>query len=111
MYLNAESVKVDNDEGSFTLEIESTEEDRITVNIHNIDLDAFYDQVKARIGPYLREMHEARQAVASGVTLAQFTGAPEDEDESGPYDISSTKHPRYHSTHADIHDQREKEGQ
>jgi carbamoyl-phosphate synthase small subunit len=56
MYLHAESVKVDSDEGRFTLEIESEEEDRITINIHGIDLDTFYDQIKACIGPYLREL-------------------------------------------------------
>ncbi len=107
MYQTADTVKIDTDEGQFMLEVETLDGDRYTFGIHGIDLDAFYNQVKARIGPYLRERDEARQAVASGVTLAQFTGAPEDEDESGPYDISSTKHPRYHSTHADLWDQRD----
>lgn len=60
MYLHAESVTVDSDEGRLVLEIESAEEDRITVEIHGIDLDAFYNQVKGRIGPYLHERDHAR---------------------------------------------------
>ncbi len=99
MNLQAESVKVDSDEGSFTLEIESTEGDRITVNIHGIDLDAFYDQVKGRIGPYLREMHEAQ--VAHGAQKRAEYDARE------AYATSDPKHPDFHSVHADIYDSRE----
>ena len=99
MYLNAESVTVDSDEGSLTLEIESAEEDRITVNIHGIDLDAFYDQVKARIGPYLREKEDAEQ---------RFNRAYAAEEEAREaYALSDPKHPDFHSIHADIWDARD----
>jgi hypothetical protein len=128
MYWNAESVTVDDDEGRFTLVIEDVEGERVTVNIHGIDLDAFYDQVKARIGPYLREMHEARDAVARGVTLREFVCAPADVDESAgmseyavatredgslrmepdedAYDPTDPKHRDFHSVHADLYDNR-----
>ena len=105
MYLNAESVTVDSGEGQFTLLIDSTEEDTITVNIHGIDLDAFYDQVKARIGPYLRERDEMQAKFNQLQSETPIPGVS--RIEVGPYDISSTKHPRYHSTHADLYDQRD----
>ena len=94
-YLRADSVTVDTDEGEFTLEIEN-DGDRLVVNIHGIDLDAFYDQVKARIGPYLRERDEARRTLP-----ARFECDP---DESGGYDLSNPKHAAFHSTHVDLWD-------
>ena len=108
MYLHAESVKVDTDEGALTLEIESSEEDRITVNIHGIDLDAFYDSVRSGIGGYLRERDEARAQAPDGVVVAiREDGSFRcDPDESGGYDTSDPKHPEFHSIHADIHDLR-----
>jgi hypothetical protein len=113
MYVCAESVKVDSDEGRITLEVEDVNGERVSVDIHGIDLDAFYDQVKARIGPYLAEMHEARQAVASGVTLAEFIADENahermtgQHDDSG-YELSDPKHPDFHSVHADIWDARD----
>ena len=98
MYLTAESVKVDTDEGAITLEIETDEGEHVTVNVHGIDLDAFYASVQSGVGGYLREMHEARSA---------FVCAPADVDESGGYDLSDPKHPDFHSIHADIWDARE----
>jgi hypothetical protein len=129
MYLNAENVSVEGDEHGFTLEVfgyantPDADEVTLTVNIQGIDLDAFYDQVKARIGPYLREMHAAQ--VAHGAQKRAeydrevydherqtgqhaFVCSPEDVDESaGAYELSDPKHPRYHSTHADIWDARD----
>lgn len=108
MYLHAESVKVDSDEGMFTLEIEVEDwegaysipnDNRLTLNIHNIDLDAFYEQVKARIGPYLREMHEARAEYRERVAFAADMIAD-------AYEISDPKNPDHHSVHADIWDAR-----
>jgi hypothetical protein len=95
-YTFAHSVKVDDDEGRFTLEVETDEQIHRFI-IHDIDLDAFYDQVKARIGPYLRERDDARS----------FVCAPADVDESGGYDVSDPKHPNYHSLNVDLWDQRD----
>jgi len=125
MYLTADKVTLDDDEGRFTLEIETDEGDTLRFIIHHIDLDAFYDQVKGRLGPYLREAAEARTAVARGVSLkeylrdeyrhevstgqhAPFLCAVEDVDESGGYAADDPKHPEFHSVHADIYDNREK---
>jgi hypothetical protein len=99
MYWNAESVTVDDDEGRFTLVIEDVEGERVTVNIHGIDLDAFYEQVKARIGPYLRERDEALRT-----RPVVFACNP---DESGGYDLSDPKHENFHSLHADLWDSRD----
>jgi hypothetical protein len=100
-YIRAESVAVDSDEGAFTLEVADENGDYFTVNIHGIDLDAFYDQVKSRIGPYLRERDEAKQAFDVREYRVTEDGGLE------PYDISDPKHPDYHSVHADIWDARE----
>lgn len=112
---SAESVTVENDERGFELHFTVTEEPHVdergymVVNIQACDLDAFYDQVKSRIGPYLQEMHEARTAVAAGVSLPAFICSPEDVDESAgqAYDLWDPKHPRFHSVHADLYDQRD----
>jgi hypothetical protein len=120
MFTFAHSVTVDDDEGRFTLEVETDEMIHRFI-IHDIDLDAFYDQVRGRIGPYLREMHETRDAVARGVTLEQFTGFADrylraEDYPDGPegcppaedaYDPTDPKHPRYHSVHVDLWDSRE----
>jgi hypothetical protein len=96
MYLTADTLKIDTDEGEFVLECETCDGERFTIGIHGIDLDAFYDQVKARIGSYLRERDEAQRV---------YVGIP------GPvadaYDLSDPKHPDFHSVHADIWDMRD----
>jgi hypothetical protein len=99
-YVRAESVKIECDEGRTVLEVEDVEGERVTIDIHGIDLDAFYDQVKARVGPYLREMHEA-QVAHGAAKRAEF-----DAHESG-YELSNPKHPQFHSVHADIWDARD----
>jgi len=123
MYLTADKVTLDDDEGRFTLEVEDDEGRTYRFLIHHIDLDAFYDQVKARLGPYLREAAEARTAVAAGVSLkeyladeyrhevstgqhAPFECSDEDIDESGGYAADDPKGPRFHSTHIAIWDER-----
>ena len=72
----------------------------LTINIHGIDLDAFYDQVKGRIGPYLQEKADAqnpaivaaRRGAAAHNLYADHPGfecSPEDVDESaGAYERS-----------------------
>lgn len=105
MYLTADSVKVDSDEGRITLEIsisdvvDGWDPDRLTLDIHGIDLDAFYDSVKGRIGPYLRERDEALRS--RPVSMRTYS-----DPDAEPYDISDPKHPEFHSVHADIWDAR-----
>ena len=105
MYLTAETMTMDEDEGRFTLEIVDDEGNRHSFIIQHIDLDAFYDQIKGRIGPYLRERDEARitRVVNTGAGMQVFMCDP---DESGGYDRSDPKHPDFHSVRADIWDAR-----
>ena len=103
-FLRAESVAVDDDEGRFTLDIHVDQGYLVRVDIHEIDLDAFYDQVKGRIGPYLQERDDVKRAYDRGDWRSVFTCAPEDVDESSGYDRSDPKHPDWHSVHADLWD-------
>ena len=134
MYLTAETVTVDDDEGRFTLEIVDDEGDCHSCIIHHIALDAFYDQVKGRIGPYLQERDDARAVYKApvprrifpgdpneneldndpvpgthwwvGEGSSAFTCSPEDVDESGGYEISDPKPPDFPSIHSGIWDAR-----
>lgn len=116
MYMNAESVNVDSDDGRITLEVfgyaNTPDADAVTLTIliHDIDLDAFYDQVKAHIGSYLRERDEAHAGFKRAVESGGVTGAVAfvcNPDESAGYELSDPKHPEFHSVHADIWDMRE----
>jgi hypothetical protein len=105
--MDAERIEIESDERGFELhvwvdEIPYSRDDdgHMVVNIQNVDLDAFYDQVRSRIGPYLRERDEARRTAP-----VRFECDP---DESGGYDLSDPKHPDWHSVHADLYDNREK---
>jgi predicted metal-dependent phosphoesterase TrpH len=99
---NADRIEIESDERGFELHVWVDEEPRVhdsglmVLNIQNIDLDAFYDQVKARIGPYLRERDEARRTLPTAVHA-----------DSEAYDLSDPKHPDWHSVHADLYDSRE----
>lgn len=96
MYLTAETVTLDDDEGRFTIVIDDDEGRQHSFLIHHVDLDAFYNQVKGRLGPYLNERDRARVAFLC------------DPDESGGYDISDPKSEGYHDRMSAIHDNREK---
>ena len=117
--------RIDSDEDGFTLCIPDpfTGEDRYTFPLDAGSLDAFYDQVKARIGPYLREQQAAHDSFRRG-GWRSFVCAPADVDESGGvsdeardaydgypdasgYHITDPKHPDFHSVHADIWDARD----
>jgi hypothetical protein len=93
--ITADVVRIESDERGFELWLE-TEDGEFAFNIQNIDLDAFYDQVKARIGSYLRERDDARRV---------YVGIPGPVAEA--YDLSDPKHPEFHSIHADIWDARD----
>ncbi len=109
MYLgNVDSVQIENDENGFELHLSTDEFGPIVVNIQS-ECETLYDQVKARIGPYLQERDEARSAVAAGVSLKAFLCEPnESAGMAEVYDISDPKHPDWHSVHADIWDNRDK---
>jgi hypothetical protein len=98
----ADSVRIECEEDGFWMEVDfsyaphMTEDGRIRFNIHSIDLDAFYDQVKARIGPYLRERDEARRTLPMAVYA-----------DSEAYELSDPKHPDFHSVHVDLWDARD----
>lgn len=94
---NADKITIEHDEGGFELHIHS-EDAYVSFNIHAI-AEALYDTVKREIGPWLYERDMAKASMP-----AVFLCNP---DESGGYDISDPKHPRFHSTHADIYDNRE----
>jgi hypothetical protein len=94
--MTATTLSVESDERGFELLLETEEVGTLFVNIQGIDLDAFYDQVKARIGPYLRERDEARLS-ANAWRYGDAEG----------YLLSDPKHPQFHSVHADIWDARD----
>jgi hypothetical protein len=105
MYTTASAVTVESDEKGFELVFtikDGTEilyegtANTLRLNIQDCDLDAFYDQVKARIGPYLRERDEARRTAPMAYI-----------DASGAYDLSDPKHPDHHSVHVDLWDSRD----
>jgi hypothetical protein len=106
MYLNAESVKVDSDDGRITLEVFGYAV-TLTILIHDIDLDAFYDQVKARIGPYLRERDEAKAEWERWDAGGPSPDPTFNSDTGEAYELSDPKHPEFHSVHADIWDARD----
>jgi hypothetical protein len=91
----ANTVTIHEDERGFELHV-SSDEGLFVFNIHGIDLDAFYDQVKARIGPYLRERDEARRTLPMAVYA-----------DSEAYELSDPKHPDFHSVHVDLWDARD----
>ena len=105
--MNTETIKIDCDERGFTITIDGDSVDpdyqagRYTWRI--ADPEAFYDHVKAAIGPWLYERDQAFAEFKAQVKGGAFRCDP---DESGGYDTSDPKHPDYHSTHADIWDAR-----
>ena len=103
-YGRAHTVSIEEDEDGFTITLEGVDEGDgiVRVNVQNV-AEQLYDQVKARIGPWLRERDEAYAEFK-----ARFSCSFEDIDESGGYDLSDPKHPRYHSVHADLWDMRER---
>ena len=96
--IHAESVTVDDDEGRYILIINTYGMDHLRIDIHDVVLE-FYDQVRKEIGPYAAEAASARAAVRSGVTLAAYTGAADDQD-SG-YALDDPKHPTFHERMVD----------
>lgn len=132
--LNIERIDIESEEDGFWILL-THDEGQARYRIQDADLDAFYDQVKGRIGPYLQEKEAAYQEFKRAVEAGAFRCDPdesggilvgiredgsehweEDSDrkydqakakEDG-YDFSNPKHPRYHSVHVDHYDNREK---
>lgn len=99
-YGRAHEVSIECDEDGFTITLEGVDEGDgiVRVNIQDV-AEQLYDQVKARIGPWLREREDAEQ------TFNRAYAAEEEAREA--YALSDPKHPAYHSTHADLWDARE----
>ena len=89
--MNENHIQIESEEDGFWLHIWS---DQYSKRFRITDLDAFYDQVRSRIGPYLRERDEA--LASRPVPLYD-----------GGYEMSDPKHPEFHSVHADIWDARD----
>jgi hypothetical protein len=112
--VNAHTIKIESDEDGFWLVLEVDEADPLRVRIE--DPEALYDTVKAEIGPWLYERDRAfaefRAAAKGGIgQVVQLFRCNPDESaglDEDAYDPNDPKHPRYHSTHADIWDAREK---
>lgn len=97
--MTADTIKIESDEDGFWLVLEMDGEFPLRVKIE--DPEALYDTVKAEIGPWLYERDNAYQewrvSKAAGEVSGEFA-----------YEPTDPKHPRYHSTHVEIWDAREK---
>ncbi len=107
--MNAASIRIECEEDGFHLIIDGDSPDLeysaaiLDYRIQDIDLNAFYDQVKARIGPYLQERDEAL-AIGRG---QWHTAWDIDKSIADAYDRSDPKHPDYHDSMSAIYDSRE----
>lgn len=114
----AYEVRIESDEDGFHLILTC---DALDTNVR-IDqvAESLYDQVKATIGPWLRERDEARYrarafrcdpdesaGMAEYVVAIREDGSYRVEPDEDAYDPTDPKHPRYHSTHVDLWDARE----
>lgn len=88
-------IKIESDERGFELHLE-TDTGPWVFNIHAVAAQLF-DAARVEIRPWLREKAHA---------YAEYLAAEGFDDADG-YEISDPKHPRYHSTHADLWDARE----
>ena len=97
----AHTIKIECDERGFTITIDGDSVDpdytagEYTWRIE--DPEALYETVKREIGPWLYERDQAKATVP----LSRA-------DEEDAYELSDPKHPRFHSTHVEIWDAREK---
>jgi len=101
--MRAEHIHIECDEDGFHLFIQIVNgEDDPVLDFRVDDPEALYDAVRSTIGPWLRERSEALRTLP-----VAFTCTP-DESAGLAYDPHDPKGPRFHSTHADIWDAREK---
>ncbi len=98
--IRADRITVGEDEGHYTLDIETDEGDRLRVDIHGVVLK-FYDDVRREIGPYAYEADMARRDIATGTfsVRAEMLGAIADQDTG--YALDDPKHPTYHDRMVD----------
>lgn len=117
---NVDSVQIESDERGFELHLSTDEFGPIVVNIQS-ECETLYDQVKARIGPYLQERDEVKRVFECNPSYEEFMRSEYDHermtgqhagefsiDDGSGYDRSDPKHPNWHSVHADIWDNRDK---
>ena len=104
--MNADSIRIETDEDGFHLIVEPEDETEGVYRFRISDPEALYDHVKAVIGPWLYERDAAmRERQQTGLRLLDPEVAQAFAD---AYERSDPKHPAFHSTHADIHDMRER---
>jgi len=95
MTLNADSIKIDTDEGRFLLVIETEEFGTLRVNFHACALE-FEDEVRRELRPYALEAASARATM------------PASYDTADGYELDDPKHPTWHDRMATIHDNRDR---
>lgn len=103
LFLTADAVRVDSDEKGFALIIDTDEGDKVYVNIHACGLE-FYDSVRVEMRGWVHEADLARAAVASGVSLEEFTGDADKHASAyvlDAYELDDPKHPTYHERMVD----------
>lgn len=113
--MNAERIRIECEEDGFHLVVDGLPSLGV-VRWRIPDPEAFYDHVKAAIGPWLYERDQAKRRFEELSRAEKFVTGDNsftrrvfkcDPDESGGYDVSDPKHPDFHSVHADIWDARE----
>jgi hypothetical protein len=95
-HVTATAVRFEGDEDGWHMLID-TDDELIDVHIHGIAWETFQGCDRT-IGSEYRYAMSIKQEVAA---------SRGDDDPDGGYDRNDPKHPAYHSTHADIWDQRE----
>lgn len=85
---HVDSIRIDSDEGGFTLEL-----DGVIYDIHAVALE-LHAQVVAQIGPYAREAELARATM------------PPSYEPGDAYSVDDPKHPDWHDAMADMWDSR-----
>lgn len=98
--IRADSIKVSDDEGRYTLTIESDYGIfPIVVDIHDLVLD-FYAQVQREIRPYVLEAEMSRFVAALPELVTNRPVSVEDAVEAG-YALDDPKSPGYHDRMVD----------
>lgn len=101
--IKADTIKVVEEEGHFVLHVVSTDGDVLWIGLQGVALE-FYAEVQRELRPWYLEAEHARQAVAAGVSKADYLGSPqpvttrpvsvEDAVEAG-YALDDPKHPSF----------------
>lgn len=99
---NAERIEIESDESGFLLRVHSETFGEITVRLGMDTAEDLYNAARVEVRPWLLERDAARASRAT-----YHCNPDESAGLAEVYEITDAKHPRYHSTHADIWDMRE----